>query len=850
MTEQDSIVTIEEALALAAKHRSGGDLPKAESIYRQILDTDPNHYISLHMLGVIAHEVGKNDVAVELITKATALEPGYTEAYNNLGIAFHHQGNFEQAITSYHKAIAIVPDFAEVHNNLGVALVATSKLEEAVASYEKAVALKPEYAEGFNNLGNAYRSLGRQQDAIRSCEKALTLNPNLVDAHYNLALLKRDSGQPEQAVSSLQRALVIDPNYGPALLNLGALLHELNNPEEAITHYQAVLIQNPDFAEVHNNLGAALQSLARFDKAIASYRKAISPRPNYAEAFNNLGLALREIAMNSDVRNLPPAIPQPMDEAIANYQKALDLEPGYSDAHYNLANALQDIGQLEESAVNYQKSVSAQPDNSKAWTNFVSLTKALQFSGSYQEKGPKLSVEGLSEPARESVGFSFGNYWLSTFRPHEADESFQTAIAGLPQESNEPLIIQNNSEEQTEPLALPNKVVALLHFGRSGTGLLHSLIDGHPEISTLPSIYLRGFFNEGVWNSLTADGWRNLPRRFADQFEVLFNANSQKSTPGALAENSSSLGKKEGMTCVGENRDESLSLDRDKFCTETLRLMSRFKKIDPALFFLIIHAVFEKTLGTKTEKHTTFYHLHNPLDFTKLNFLRNFPDARLLMMVREPVQSCESWARFAFIDNDYASLIHRIVHMLLSIDQIEFRNQDSIGIRLEDIKERPESTLKSLSYWLGIQETPSLYEMTAQGKKWWGDPTSPDYSTNKPMSPFDTASTRRPAGTIFSEQDQFILRTLYYPFRVRFGYQEPNAAQFTRDLQEIQPLFSNMLGFEEVMLQRTRIDQDQFQHSGPYLVLRACFQERWNVLNQYKDYPHMLQPLRITGLNK
>ena len=128
--------------------------------------------------------------------------------------------------------------------------------------------------------------------------------------------------------------------------------------------------------------------------------------------------------------------------------------------------------------------------------------------------------------------------------------------------------------------------------------------------------------------------------------------------------------------------------------------------------------------------------------------------------------------------------------------------------------------------------------------------TSPDYSPNKPMSPFDTASTRRPAGTIFSEQDQFILRTLYYPFRVRFGYQEPNAAQFTRDLQEIHPLFSNMLGFEEVMLQQTKIDQDQFQHSGPYLVLRACFQERWSVLNQHKDYPHMLQPLRITGLNK
>ena len=27
----------------------------------------------------------------------------------------------------------------------------------------------------------------------------------------------------------------------------------------------------------------------------------------------------------------------------------------------------------------------------------------------------------------------------------------------------------------------------------------------------------------------------------------------------------------------------------------------------------------------------------------------------------------------------------------------------------------------------GIKEADSLYEMTAQGKKWWGDPSSQDF---------------------------------------------------------------------------------------------------------------------------
>ena len=181
--------------------------------------------------------------------------------------------------------------------------------------------------------------------------------------------------------------------------------------------------------------------------------------------------------------------------------------------------------------------------------------------------------------------------------------------------------------------------------------------------------------------------------------------------------------------------------------------------------------------------------------------------------------------------------------MLLAIDQIGFRKQDSIGVRLEDLKKHPEVTLKNLCNWLGVQDDPCLYEMTAQGKKWWGDPTSPDYNINREMPPFDDTSTRRPIGTIFSQRDQFILRTLFYPFYVRFGYQKPDATKFENDLKEIQPLVNEPMEFERSMLERTKLNSDQFERSGPYLALHACLQDRWDVLSQFKDYPHMLQPL-------
>ena len=42
-------------------------------------------------------------------------------------------------------------------------------------------------------------------------------------------------------------------------------------------------------------------------------------------------------------------------------------------------------------------------------------------------------------------------------------------------------------------------------------------------------------------------------------------------------------------------------------------------------------------------------------------------------------------------------------------------------MRLEDLKINAGKTIPALCKWMGIMEEDSLYEMTAQGKKWWGD---------------------------------------------------------------------------------------------------------------------------------
>ena len=56
MPEQKQTLTIQQAMDLAVQHHNAGDLTKAEGIYKQILQSDPDQHVALHLLGVIAHQ--------------------------------------------------------------------------------------------------------------------------------------------------------------------------------------------------------------------------------------------------------------------------------------------------------------------------------------------------------------------------------------------------------------------------------------------------------------------------------------------------------------------------------------------------------------------------------------------------------------------------------------------------------------------------------------------------------------------------------------------------------------------------------------------------------------------------
>ena len=93
-------MTLQQSFELALQLHQAGRLGEAEAIYRQMLAVEPRHADALHYLGVIAHQVGRHDLAMELIQQAIALAPDTSAYYSNLGEAYREMWRKWCAVSS------------------------------------------------------------------------------------------------------------------------------------------------------------------------------------------------------------------------------------------------------------------------------------------------------------------------------------------------------------------------------------------------------------------------------------------------------------------------------------------------------------------------------------------------------------------------------------------------------------------------------------------------------------------------------------------------------------------------------------------------------------------------------
>ncbi|MCB5189835.1 tetratricopeptide repeat protein [Methylobacillus arboreus] len=240
-------------------HRQG-QLPQAESLYRQLLATTPQHAHGQHYLGVLCHQSGRYQEAIEHIGNAIRLLPGNADQHNNLGLALRASGQLEAAIHQFRQGLKLAPDDGDLWQNLATAQHAAGHLLAAKEAYREAmrrIPQDPDVQAGLLNvlqaLGNNAHQAGSFVDAELHFRELATMQPGNAAGHYNLGNALREQGKPAQAAESYQRALALAPEDADTHNNLGNVWRELQRLPEAIACYERAIELDPNLyhARVH-----------------------------------------------------------------------------------------------------------------------------------------------------------------------------------------------------------------------------------------------------------------------------------------------------------------------------------------------------------------------------------------------------------------------------------------------------------------------------------------------------------------------------------------------------------------------------------------------------------------------
>jgi tetratricopeptide (TPR) repeat protein/glycosyltransferase involved in cell wall biosynthesis len=283
---------VENSLQIAWEHHQAGRLLEAESLYRQIVEVQPDSANVLCLLGIALRQQGKIAEAIDFYDRAIAQNPDFVEAHLNKAHVLMDVGETQRAIASYEQVIKIQPNSALACNKLGWLKQQQGETDAAIVYYQAALKIDPNLVEAAHNLGKIFTEKNQFNDAVACYLHALKINPKLTYSLLGLGRVLQQQGKLTEAFNYYQQALEIEPHNPEAQNNIGAFYHEQGNTKTAIDHYRQALSLKPDFVDAINNLGHALVDLGNFQEAFYCHRLALELQPDNATAHVEFGLTL------------------------------------------------------------------------------------------------------------------------------------------------------------------------------------------------------------------------------------------------------------------------------------------------------------------------------------------------------------------------------------------------------------------------------------------------------------------------------------------------------------------------------------------------------------------------------
>jgi tetratricopeptide (TPR) repeat protein len=245
----------------------GGLFEDAKNRARIILQQDSASVPGLMLLGNALAGLKNLDEAVNVLERASSLDPDHVGLYTNLGVLELAQGDRSQAEAAFQKAVAVSNGSADAYLALGNFYRATSDYERAEQALKNALARAPQdvsvnqalaslYMEA-NRVADAepylktvttlakdpqsrfalsdyYVSVARYSEAVAAIEPLAGMPDQFSPAMTRIALIQYMSGQRDQAYETIEKVLARSRRNGGALTAKARMLLADNDTDRAL----------------------------------------------------------------------------------------------------------------------------------------------------------------------------------------------------------------------------------------------------------------------------------------------------------------------------------------------------------------------------------------------------------------------------------------------------------------------------------------------------------------------------------------------------------------------------------------------------------------------------------------
>lgn len=186
-----TINSLHKRLADAERKRKQGRLKEAETVCRELLETDPTYVGALQTFGLVAIEQKNYRQAVTCFLTAAANAPTDPSNFTNLAAAWLGLELPDMAAVMLREALRIDDTNPATHHLLGDVFSSKKQFAEAMASYRDALAIDPDFDQSLLQLCQCYLNLGYYDQATEIVTRLRKVRPDSVSVLHVMLQLPR-----------------------------------------------------------------------------------------------------------------------------------------------------------------------------------------------------------------------------------------------------------------------------------------------------------------------------------------------------------------------------------------------------------------------------------------------------------------------------------------------------------------------------------------------------------------------------------------------------------------------------------------------------------------------------------